>query len=150
MSNSAALANSFKVELMNGIHAFGTTVARGSTAADVFKAALFLVTATLGAGTTTYSTTGEVTGSGYTAGGITTAWVAPSSSGTTAFSTPSADLAFGTATLASPFDCCLIYNSTQGNKAIGVYTFAAQTVNAAPFSLTVPTNNSTTGLVRIA
>ena len=86
MANTQAICTSFKVESMNGIHAMGTTVARGSTAADVWKAALFLASATLNAATATYSTTGELAGTGnYTQGGVTFTWAAPNSSGTTAF-----------------------------------------------------------------
>ncbi len=150
MANTAAICTSFKQEILQGLHALGTSVVRAGTGADSFKAALFLASATLGAATTTYSTTGEVTGSGYTAGGVSFTWTAPSTSGTTAYTTPSADIAFSTVTLATSFDCCLLYNTTQSNKAVGVYTFSAQTVNAAPFTLTIPTNNSTTGLLRIA
>src|SRR5690242_9942725 len=99
MANSQAIATSFKVEALNGIHAFGTTVARGGTTADTFKAALFLASASIGAATTAYSATGEVSGTNYSAGGVTFTWVAPSSSGTTAFSTPSASLQWTTVTL---------------------------------------------------
>ena len=149
-ANTQAIATSFKVEVMNGIHAFGTTVVRGATTADVFKAALFLASATINAATTAYSTTGEVSGTGYTAGGVTFTWIAPSSSGTTAFSTPSASLAWPTVTLATSFDCVELYNSTQGGKTVAVYTFGGQVVTAANFSLTMPTNDATNGLLRIA
>jgi len=148
MSNTQAICTSFKQEVLSGIHALGTTVARGSTAADAFKAALFLATATMGASTAGYVATGEVSGSGYTAGGVAVAWAAPQSSGTTAFTNPSANIDFGTVTLATAFDACLLYNSTQGNKAVQVVTFPAQTVNAAPFSLTVPANAVGTALLR--
>ncbi len=70
-ANSQAICTSFKVELLNGIHALGTTVVRGGTGADTFKAALFLASASIGAGTTAYSATGEVSGTNYTAGGVT-------------------------------------------------------------------------------
>jgi hypothetical protein len=150
MANTAAICTSFKQELPNGIHALGTSVVRASTAADVFKAALFIATATLSAATAAYSTTNEVTGAGYTAGGVAVAWVAPAATGTVVFTNPTADIAYGTCTFATSFDACLIYNSTQGNKALGVYTFPAQTVNAAPFSLSVPVNDSTHALLRIA
>lgn len=150
MANSQAVCTSFKLEIMNGIHALGTTVVRAGTGADTFKAALFLATGTRGAATTAYSTTDEVSGTGYTAGGVTMTWVAPASSGTTAYSTPSASFSWTTVTLATAFDAVLIYNSTQGGKAVAVYTFGSQTVTAGNFTLTMPTNNSTTGLLRIA
>lgn len=149
MANSQAIATSFKVEQMNGIHAMGTTVVRGGTGADTWKAALFLASASLGAGTTAYSATGEASGAGYTAGGVTFTWVAPASSGTTAFTSPSASFSW-TGLTAGPFDAALLYNSTQGDKAMGVYTFGSQTITAGNFSLTMPTNDATTGLFRIA
>jgi hypothetical protein len=151
MANSAALCTSFKVELMNGIHAFGTTVIRAATTKDSFKAALFLATASLDATTTAYSSSNEVSGTNYTAGGVAvTNANAPASSGTVAYWTPSASFAWTTVTLSTSFDCCLLYNSTQSNKAVGVYTFGAQTVTAGNFSLTMPTNDSSNALVRIA
>lgn len=150
MANTQAVATSFKVELLNALHAFGTTVTRGATTADVFKAALFLVSATINAATTAYSTTGEVTGTNYTAGGVTFTWVAPSSTGTTAFSTPSASFSWTTVTLSTAFDCVLLYNSTQSNRAVAAYTFGSQTVTAGNFTLTMPTNDATTGLLRLA
>jgi len=150
LANTQAVATSFKVQSMNGIHAFGTTVVRAGTGADTFKAALFLASATINAATTVYSTTGEVTGAGYTAGGVAFTWVAPSSTSTTAFSSPSASIVYTTVTLSTAFDCVLLYNSTQGDKAVAAYTFGSQTVTAGTFTLTIPTNDATTGLLRLA
>lgn len=149
MANTQSIATSFKVEQLNGIHAFGTTVVRGATTADTFKAALYLATATVNAATTAYSATNEAAGTGYTAGGVAFTWIAPSSTGTTAFSSPSASFSW-TALTAGPFDCALLYNSTQANRAVAAYTFGSQTVTASNFSLTVPTNDATTGLLRVA
>jgi hypothetical protein len=151
VANSQALATSFKVELLNGIHAFGTSVTRGTTAADSFKAALYVTTATIGAATTVYSATNEVSGTGYSAGGIAVpAWAAPSSTGTTAFTTPGGSLVYTTVTLTTAFDCVFIYNSTQSNKAVSSHTFGAQTITAGTFTLTMPTNDSSNALIRIA
>lgn len=151
MANTQAIATSFKVEQLNGIHAFGTSVVRGSTAADTFKAALFLATATINASTTTYNTTGELAATGnYTAGGVAFTWVAPSSTGTTAFTTPSASFSWTALTSSGSFDAVQLYNSTQGNKTVAVYTFGAQSITAGNFSLTMPTNDATTGLLRVA
>ncbi len=150
MANTQAVATSFKKELMNGIHAFGTTVVRAGTGADTWKAALFLASASIGAATTAYSSTGEVSHASYTAGGVTFTWIAPATSGTTAYSTPSAALAWTTVTLATAFDCVELYNSTQGDKTMGSYTFGSTTVTAGNFSLTMPTNDSSTGLFRVA
>ncbi len=151
MANTQAMCTSFKVELMTGHHALGTTVTRGGTSADTLKAALFLTTATLGAGTTAYSTTGEVTDASYTAGGVTvTNGTAPTSSGTTAYWTPSASFSWTNVTLPTAFDAVLIYNSTQSDRAISVHTFGSTTVDTADFTITMPTNDATTGLLRIA
>lgn len=151
MANTAAICTSFKTELLNGIHALGTTVARGGTGADTLRAALFLASATINAATTTYSTTGEVTGSGYSAGGVAvTNANAPASSGTTAYWTPSASFSWTGVTLATAFDCVLLYNQTQSNRAIAAFTFGSQTVTAGNFTLTMPTNDATTGLLRLA
>jgi len=154
MANTQALCTSFKVELLNGIHAFGTSVVRGATTADSFKAALYLVSATTNASNTAYTATGEVSGSGYTAGGVdltgSVDWIAPTSTSTTAFSTPTANIVYTTVTLATAFDAVMIYNSTQGNKAVSVHTFGSQTITAGTFTLTMPTNDNSTGLIRLA
>lgn len=156
MANTQALCTSFKGEVLLGAHQLGTVtiVSRTSLTApttDTLKAALYLASATVNASTTAYSATGEVTGTNYTAGGITvTNANAPSTSGTTAIWTPSASFAWTTVTLATAFDAVLVYNSTQSNRAISVHTFGSQTVTAANFTLTMPTNDATNALVRIA
>lgn len=154
MANTQAVATSFKVEILNGIHAFGTSVVRGATTADSFKAALYLASATTNAGNTAYTATGEVSGTGYSAGGVDLTgavdWIAPTSTGTTAFSTPTANIVFTTVTLTTAFDAVMIYNSTQGNKAVGVWTFGSQTITAGTLTLTMPTNDAATGLLRVA
>jgi hypothetical protein len=156
VSNTQAICSSFKSELMLGAHQLGTVtiVSRTSLTAptvDTVKAALFLASATINASTTAYSTTGEVTGTGYTAGGVTvTNATAPSTSGTTGIWTPSASIVYTTVTLTTSFDTVLLYNSTQSNRAIGVYTFGAQTITAGTFTLTMPTNDATNALIRLA
>jgi uncharacterized protein YfiM (DUF2279 family) len=150
MANTQAVCTSAKVELLNGIHALGTTVVRAGTDADTWKAALFLASASLGAATTAYSTSGEVSGDGYTAGGVAFTWEAPASSGTTAYTTPSASFSWTAVTLSTAFDAVLLYNSTQSDKALAVYTFGSQTVTAGNFSLTQPANDSSTALLRLA
>lgn len=155
MANSAAICTSFKVELLNAVHQMGspTIVSRTSLTAptaDTFKIALYLVAGSLGAGTTAYSATNEVANTGtYSAGGSTITWVAPNSSGTTAFTTPNANVTWTGCTF-SGCDCAFIYNSTQSNKAVAVYTFSSQSVTAGNFTLTMPTNDSSTGLLRVA
>lgn len=155
MANTQAIAKTWRVDLLNGIHAFGTTVTRGSTAADTFKMALYLTTATINADTATYSATGELAATGnYTAGGVTlTNANAPSNSGGTgivAFWTPSASATWSNLTSSGSFDCCLLYNSSQSNKAIASFTFGAQSITAGNFSINMPTNDLTNGLIRIS
>jgi hypothetical protein len=148
-------------ELMLGQHQLGTStiVSRGSLTSpttDTLKAALYLASATYNASTTAYSATGEVSGTGYTAGGITvTNATAPTSTNSSAtagvaFFTPSASLTYTTVTLTTAFDTMLLYNSPQSNKAIAVYTFGSQTVTAGTFTLTMPSNTTTTALLRLA
>ena len=151
MANTQAMCTSFKVEILGGVHAIGTPPTRGTTAKDTFKAALFEDTATLDASTTAYSVSGEVSGVGYTAGGITVSNATdPASTGTTAYWTPSASLTYSNVTLTTAFDAVLIYNSTQSDKAVAVYTFGSQTVTSGNFILTMLTNDSTSALLRIA
>jgi hypothetical protein len=148
-------------ELMYGYHQFGapTLTSRGSLTTptnDTFKGALYLASATLNASTTAYSSTDEVTGAGYSAGGVTvTNAVAPTStnSSTTAgvaYWTPSASLTYTSVTLTTAFDTVLIYNSTQGNRAVSVHTFGSQTITAGTFTLTMPSNTTTTALLRLS
>lgn len=152
MANSQAFCTSAKVDLLNGIHAFGTTVTRGGTTADTFKMALFLASASLGAATTVYSTTGELAGTGnYTQGGNTvTNGTAPTSSGTTAYWTPSASVSWANLTSSGSFDAALLYNDTQSDKSVAVFTFGAQSITAGTFTLTMPVNDASNALLRIA
>ena len=151
MANTQAMCTSFKGELLTATHNFGTAPTRGTSTADTFKAALYLASATINASTTAYSATNEVTGTNYTAGGATvTNATAPATSGTTAYWTPSASITYTNVTLSTAFDTMLMYNSTQSNKAVAVYTFGSQTITAGTFTLTMPTNDATTGLLRLA
>ena len=150
MANTQAMCTSFMGELLTGTHNF--TPSTG----DTFKAALYLASATVNASTTVYSTTGEVTGTNYTAGGVTvTNATAPLSTNTsatagTAYWTPSASITYTNVTLATAFDAVLIYNSSQSNKAVSVHTFGSQTVTAGTFTLTMPSNTTSTALLRLA
>ena len=160
MANTQSMCTSFMQQLMVGEHQLGTAtlVSRTSLTApttDTLKAALYLTTATINAATTVYTVTGEVSGTNYTAGGVTvTNATAPASTNTSAtagvaFFTPSASLTFTTVTLSTAFDCVLLYNSTQSNKAISVHTFGSQTVTSGTFTLTMPANTTTTALLRL-
>jgi hypothetical protein len=156
MANTQAMCTSFLGEVLTATHNFGVAPIRAATTADTFKAALYLTSATLNASTTAYSSTGEVTGTNYTAGGVNvTNGTAPLASNTsvtagTAYWTPSASITYTTVTLATAFDTVLIYNSTQSDKAVSVHTFGSQTITAGTFTLTMPTNNTSTALLRIA
>jgi hypothetical protein len=156
MANTQAMTTSFMGELMTATHNFGAAPVRASGATDSFKAALYLTTATVNASTTAYSASNEVSGANYVAGGVAVTFGTPptaTNSSTTAgvaFVTPSASITYTNVTLATAFDAVLIYNSTQSNKAVSVHTFGSQTVTAGTFTLTMPTNNTTDALIRLA
>ena len=164
MANTQSMCTSFMSELMLGQHQLGasTIVSRGSLTApttDTFKAALYFASATVNAATTAYSATGEVTntsGSGYTAGGVTvtnaTAPLSTNASATAgvAYWTPSASLQWTALTITTAFDALLLYNSTQSNKAVSVFSFGSQTITAGTFTLTMPSNTTTTALLRLS
>jgi hypothetical protein len=148
MAITQAMCTSFKVELLNGIHAFGTTVTRGATTADSMYIALFTSSASLDATTTAYSVTNEVSGTGYTAGGNALTAVAPTSSGTTAY-TDFNDTTWSTATITARG--ALIYNSTQSDKAIAVLDFGSdKTSTAGDFTIIFPTADASNAIIRIA
>lgn len=159
MANTQAVCDSFRVDLLNGTHAFGAQGANGVrtvTTKDVFKAALYLASATVNRSTTAYSATGELAASGnYTAGGATvTNATAPANTGGTgiiAFWTPSASITWTALTSSGSFDAMVLYNSSNtATASVAVFTFGAQSVTAGNFSLTMPTNDLTTGLIRLS
>jgi hypothetical protein len=156
MANTQAMTTSFMGELMTATHNFGTAPVRASGATDTFKAALYLTTATVNASTTVYSASNEVSGAGYSAGGVAVTFGTPptatnaSATAGVAFVTPSASITYTSVTLATAFDAVLIYNSTQADKAVSVHTFGSQTVTAGTFTLTMPANTTTTALIRLA
>jgi hypothetical protein len=156
MANTQAMTTSFMGELMTATHNFGTAPVRATGATDSFKAALFLASATQNASTTAYGTSGEVSGAGYSAGGVAVTFGTPptatnsSVTAGVAFVTPSASITYTGVTLATAFDAVLIYNSTQSNKAVSVHTFGSQTITAGTFTLTMPANTTSTALIRLA
>lgn len=159
MANTQAICDTFRVDLLNGTHAFGAQGANGVrtvTTKDTFKAALYLVTATINRSTTVYSATGELAATGgYTATGqaVTNA-NAPANTGGTgivAFWTPSASLVWAAFTSSGAFDTMLLYNSSNtAQNAVAVFTFGSQSVTAGTFTLTMPTNDLTNGLIRLS
>jgi hypothetical protein len=155
MANTQSMCTTFLSELLTATHNFGASPIRAAATADTFKAALYVTTATIDANTSVYSATNEVTGSGYTAGGVTvTNATAPLNANTSAtagtgYWTPSASIVYTSVTLATAFDTVLIYNSSQSNKAVSVHVFGSQTVTAGTFTLTMPTNSTTLALLRL-
>ena len=151
MAITQAMVTSFKVEILDGIHNFGSGVVRASTAADVFKIALYTSSASLDAATTAYTTSNEVSSSGtnYVAGGKTlTISQAPTFTSTTAW-LDFDDITWDSATLTS--NGALIYNATQGNKAVAVLAFGGdKTSTAGNFTIQFPAATSTTAILRIA
>ena len=150
MAISQAMATSFKVDLLNGIHAFGTTVTRGSTTADTFKIALYTSSATLDASTTAYSTSNEVPSTGnYSAGGNTlTVSQTPTSTSTTAW-LDFADTTWSSSTITA--NGALVYNSNQSDKAVAVLAFGGdKTSTNGDFTIIFPTADSSNAIIRIA
>jgi hypothetical protein len=156
MANTQSMTTSFLEEVLTATHNFGTAPVRASGAADTFKAALYLAAATVNAASTVYTTSGEVTGTGYTAGGVAvTNGTAPDSTNTSAtagvaYWTPSASIVYTGVTLPTAFDAMMMYNSTQGDKSVAVFTFGSQTITAGNFTLTMPANTTSTALLRLS
>ena len=150
MAIAQAMCTAFKQELMLGTHNFATN-------GNAFKIALYAeggggkssTTATLGAATTAYTTTGEVANSGsYTAGGGTLTKVAPTTSGTTAL-TDFADISFTTASITAMG--ALIYNDTNSDKAVAVLDFSSnKTSTSGTFTIQFPTADANNAIIRIA
>ena len=151
MAISQAMVTSFKVEILTATHNFGTAPTRATGAADKFKLALYTSSATLDAATTAYTTSDEVSSSGtnYPAGGLTlTISQVPTSTGTTAF-IDFDDLTFPSATLTA--NGALIYNATQGDKAVAVLAFGGdKTSTAGNFTIQFPAAAASTAILRIA
>jgi hypothetical protein len=138
MAFEQTLTTSFKQDILLGVHDLET---------DDIKMALYLATADLGAATTVYTTSGETSGTGYTAGGETLTGVTVLTSGTTAyvdFADPSWDPADFTARGA------LIYNASKSNKAIAVLDFGSDKTTTTVFTVQMPANTATSALIRIA
>jgi hypothetical protein len=143
MANTAGICTSFLAELGAGTHNM-------TVGGDTLKLALFLATASRSYTDTAYSTTGELAASGnYTQGGKTITNNAWGTNAKTAYWTPGANETWTALTSSGAFDCAVLYNSTDSNKEIAVFTFSSQNVAAADFTLTMPTNDQTTGLIRL-
>lgn len=142
MAITSAICTSFKQELLVGTHNF--TASTG----DTFKLALYSSSATLGASTTAFTTTGEATGTNYTSGGNALTNVTPTTSGTTAI-VDFSDLTFGTATITARG--CLIYNDDQADKAVAAIDFGEdKTSTAGNFTIVFPSPTATGAIIRLA
>lgn len=138
---SSAVSTSFKSELGIGTHNF-------TTGQDAVKCALFTSSATLGASTTAYSATNEISGTGYTAAGVAIANVTPTTSGTTAIY-DWADAAWTTATFTA--NGALVYNSSKSNKSIFSIAFGSdQSVTAGTFTIVWPVADASNAIIRLA
>ena len=139
---------SFKVELLQGIHNFGPT------SPDTFKIALYTGTANINQTTTAYTATGEVVGTGYTAGGQTLTISTSPTSGTNSQSVPTAYISFANSTWPNATFTArgaLIYNVTEGNKSVAVLDFGSdKTVNNDTFQIIFPTPDANSAIVRIS
>ena len=145
MSIASAVCNSFKQQILVGTHNFTTT------SGDDFKLALYTSSASLGAGTTAYATTNEISntsGSAYTAGGKVIVSVTPALDGSVACC-DFADISFTSASFTA--NGCLIYNDTQADKAVCVVAFGGdKTVSSGTFTIQFPAASSSAAIVRIA
>ena len=138
---STALVTSFKTQLLQGLHNFS------NPGGDTFKIALYNSSAILGAETTAYSSTNEVTGAGYTAGGTVLTTVSPTSSGTTGYVTFS-DVSWPSSTITA--NGALIYNASQSNAAVVVLAFGSdKSVVNGSFEIKFPAANATSAIVRV-
>jgi len=138
MAITQTQCTSFKVELLTGTHDFSS---------DTFKIALYTSAANLGADTTAYSTSNEISTLGYTAGGnILTVSTTPTSSGTTAY------ISFANTSWSSALTArgALIYNSSKSNKAVAVLDFGADKTSSGTFTVTFPTADATSAIIRIS
>jgi len=145
MAITSAICTSFKQEILVGTHNFT------ATSGNTFKIALYTSSASLGASTTAYSTSNEITnssGTAYTAGGATLTSVTPTTSGTTALC-DFADVSFTSASFTA--NGALIYNDTQSDKAVAVIAFGSdKTVTSGTFTIQFPTADATNAIIRIA
>jgi len=142
MAKSTAMCTSFKQEILVGTHNFT------ATSGNTFKLALYTSSASLGASTTAYSTSNEVSGTGYTAAGAALTSVTPVASGTTALCDFS-DLTFSSSTITA--NGALIYNDTQSDKAVCTLAFGGdKTSTAGDFTIQFPTADASNAIIRIA
>ena len=143
MAITSAICTSFKQELLVGTHNFT------NSSGNSFKLALYTSSATLGAGTTAFTTTGQASGTNYTSGGSALTNVTPNTSGTTAI-VDFADLTFSNASVTARG--CLIFNDTaSGDPAVCVLDFGGdKTSTAGDFTIQFPAADASNAIIRIA
>jgi len=149
MAISQTATTSFKVQLLQAVHNFGPVLP------NTFKLALYTANATLDADTTAYSATNEVSGTGYTAGGLALTISVFPTSGLNSSSVPTAYVSFQNAIWTNASFTCrggLIYNSSvAGNPSVAVLDFGTdKTVSNDAFQVTFPTPNASNAIVRIS
>lgn len=136
---SQAVCTSFKSELLQGVHNFAASTG------DTFKLALYTSSATLDSGTTAYTTSNEVVGTGYTAGGNTLTNSGVSTGSGKAY-TSFSNTSWTSSTITARG--CLIYNSSKSNKSVAVLDFGGdKTSTAGTFTIVFPTFDSTSALL---
>jgi len=141
MATTSAICNSFKQEIL----VEGHNLTNGS---DAIKLALYTSSATMGAGTTAFSTNQEASGTNYSSGGSTLTNQTPALDGSTAVCDFS-DLTFSNVTVTSR--ACMLYNSTNSNKAVCVIDFGAdKTATAGDFVVVFPAASASAGIIRLA
>jgi hypothetical protein len=138
----------FKVELPQGIHNFGPT------SPDTYKIALYTSAANIGPATAVYTTSGEVVGTGYVAGGNTLTISVTPTSGNNSSGVPTSFWSFNnTSWTGATFTArgALIYNLTEGNKSVAVLDFGSdKTVSNDTFQIIFPTPDANSAIVRIS
>jgi hypothetical protein len=148
MTIAQTATTSFKVELLQAVHNFGPT------SPNTFKVALYTAAANIGATTTVYTTSNEVTGTGYTAGGNTLVISTSPTSGNNTSGIPTAFVSFNNSSWTNATFTArgaLVYNSTQGNKSVAVLDFGAdKTVTNDIFQIIFPTADANSAIVRIS
>ena len=148
MTIAQTATTSFKVELLQAVHNFGPT------SPNTFKVALYTAAANIGATTTVYTTSNEVSGTGYTAGGNTLVISTSPTSGNNSLGVPTAYVSFNnTSWTNATFTArgALIYNVTQGNKSVAVLDFGSdKTVSNDTFQIIFPTPDANSAIVRIS
>ena len=137
MSIAQTLTTSFKQQLLQAVHDFST---------DTFYMALYTANADLGATTTVYTSSGEISGTGYTAAGQVMTGISVSVTDTTAF-VNFTNVVWTTGAFTARG--ALIYNTSKGNKSVAVLDFGADKTTTTSFTVEMPTNSATSALIRL-